>query len=131
MKTFEQFKAWLKDMHRYEFFESIMEELDVDLQDFYATYGEKSFLVAAKQIVCEKDYDECRKLDIMYKAFVHGYPVYTLGTKKTVIASLYKSDGVTSAVVHEFMDLYPGAEFEEDCYAVYAYKLEKILQKIG
>ncbi len=129
MKTFEQFKAWLKDIHRYEFFTSFMEP-NVDPCDFYRQYGEKSILVASKHVPCEKDYYELRRLDIMFRGFLNGYPVYVLDTKKTIIASLYKSDDVTSSVIREFRSLYPGAEFDEDCYAVYAYKQEKILRKI-
>lgn len=130
MKTFEQFKAWLKDLHRWEFFVSLMKP-NVEPCDFYHLYGTKSFIVASKQVISEKDYNECRRLDVLFNGFINEYPVYVVDKKRVVIASLYKSEDISDADMESFYDLYPNAEFDEDCFAIYAYKLEKTLKKIG
>lgn len=131
--TFEKFCSWLKAMNRYEFFISLFlgDDKLQDCRDFFRGHGENTFSAMAKVAPAIEAYEECRRLDILFDGYLKGYPVYELGIKKTVIAALYKSDNVTSMEIDEFRDMYPGAEFDEDCFAVYACKLERILKKIG
>ena len=129
-RTFDQFSSWLKAMNRYEFFVSMFlgDDKLQDFKDFYKAHGENSLFAMSEVAPTIGAHEECRRLAIFYDGYVNGYPVYEVGMKKTVVAALYKSDDTTSIHIHEFMDMYPDAEFDEDCYAVYAYNLEKVLK---
>ena len=119
-------------MNGYEFFISLFlgDDKLQDCRDFFRGHGENTFSDMAKVAPTMEAYEECRRLAVLFDGYLKGYPVYELGVKKTVIAALYKSDDVTSVEIDEFQRLYLGAEFEEDCYAVYACKFEKIRRKI-
>lgn len=131
--TFEKFCSWLKAMNRYEFFVSLFlgDDKLQDCRDFFRGHGENTFSAMAEVAPTMEAYEECRRLDILFDGYLKGYPVYVLDLKKTVIAALYKSDDISSVEIDEFQAMYPGAKFDEDCFAVYAYKLERILKKIG
>lgn len=135
MKTFNQFKSFLKDIHVYEEFCNL---LDLYNERFSTTYKEETFftyyyestfkiLLTAIQDDYETSY-KISEIDDMFQGFINDYEVYVVEPKRVIVASLRHENNQDA--IDMFIYKFNNYKFEKTNLYIIAYKNETDIKRV-
>lgn len=135
MKTFNQFKSFLKDNHMYEEFCNL---LDLYNEMFSTTYQEETFFTFYYEftfktllIAIRDDYETSYKIstiDDMFQGFINDYEVYVVEPKRVIVASLRHENNQDAIDI--FVQKFSNYKFEKTNLYIIAYKNETDIKRV-